>query len=82
MDVKIYEIIKGINQEQEKMKKDLIFLEDDVKRMRREVWEGYIPLCVLIGTYALMCYNSSYSEEVKPTILSVDKNINTTEFRR
>ena len=24
----------------------------------------------------------SYSEEVKPTILSVDKNINTTEFRR
>lgn len=82
MDVKVYEIIKGINQEQEKMKKDLIFLEDDVKRMRREVWEGYIPLCVLIGIYALMCYNSSYSEEVKPTILSVDKNINTTEFRR
>ena len=40
MDVKVYEIIKGINQEQEKMKKDLIFLEDDVKRMRRGVWEG------------------------------------------
>ena len=84
MDVKVYEIIKGINQEQEKMKKDLIFLEDDVKRMRRGVWEGYIPLCVLIGTYALMCYNTSYSysEKVKPTILPVDKNFNTTEFRR
>ena len=81
MDVKVYEIIKKINQEQEQMRKDIIFLENDVKKIRNEFWEGYIPLCVLIGTYALMCYNSSYSG-VKHTIVPLDRPLNTVEFRR
>lgn len=81
MDVKVYEIIKEINQEQEQIRKDIIFLENDVKKIRNEFWEGYIPLCVLIGTYALMCYNSSYSG-VKHTIVQLDRPLNNVEFRR
>ena len=83
MCAKVCGIVQDMNKEQKEMKKDLISLEKDVRKIREKIWESYIPLCVLIGTYALMCYNTSYtSEKVKPIIVPLDREFNTIEFRR
>ena len=79
-------IVQDLDKQQKEMKEELISLEEDVQKIRAEMWESYIPLFVLIGTYTLMCYNTSYSEsyseKVKPIIVPLDRNFNTNEFRR
>ena len=83
MGAKVCEIVQDLDKQQKEMKEDLISLEKDVQKIRDEMWESYIPLFVLIGTYALMCYNTSYtSEKVKPIIVPLDRDFNTIEFRR
>jgi hypothetical protein len=83
MCAKVCEIVQDLDKQQKEMKEDLISLEKDVQKIRDEMWESYIPLFVLIGTYALMCYNTSYtSEKVKPIIVPLDRDFNTIEFRR
>lgn len=83
MCAQVCEIVHDLDKQQKEMKEDLISLEKDVQKIRDEMWESYIPLFVLIGTYALMCYNTPYnSEKVKPIIVPLDKEFNTIEFRR
>ena len=82
MDDKVCKILGEMDKEQKKMKEDLTSLEDDVKRMKDRYWEGYFPLYFLIGSYALMCYTSSYSKKAEPIIVPLDRDFNTIEFRR
>ena len=86
MCAKVCEIVQDLDKQQKEMKEDLISIEKDVQKIRDEMWESYIPLFVLIGTYALMCYNTSYNksynEKVKPIIVPLDRGFNTVEFRR
>lgn len=86
MCAKVCGIVQDLDKQQKEMKEELISLEEDVQKIRAEMWESYIPLFVLIGTYTLMCYNTSYSEsyseKVKPIIVPLDRNFNTNEFRR
>ena len=86
MCAKVCGIVQDLDKQQKEMKEELISLEEDVQKIRAEMGESYIPLFVLIGTYTLMCYNTSYSEsyseKVKPIIVPLDRNFNTNEFRR
>ena len=58
MCAKVCGIVQDLDKQQKEMKEELISLEEDVQKIRAEMWESYIPLFVLIGTYTLMCYNT------------------------
>ena len=75
-------MIDIIDEEQKKMKKDIVLIEEDIQEMKMKFWEGFVPLCVLVGAYTLLSYNSKSTEH--PMIIEPlsDYPKNLTEFRR
>ena len=82
MGTEVCKMIDIIDEEQKKMKKDIVLIEEDIQELKMKFWEGIIPLCVLIGTYTLLSCNSKSSEH--PMIIEPlsDYPKNLTEFRR
>ena len=76
-------MIDIIDEEQKKMKKDIVLIEEDIQELKMKFWEGFVPLCILVGTYTLLCYNSKSSPD-HPMIIEPlsDYPKNLTEFRR
>ena len=82
MGTEVCKMIHVIDEEQKKMKEDIIHIEEDIQDMKMKFWEGFVPLCVIIGTYTLLSYNSKSLEH--PMIIEPlsDYPKNLTEFRR
>ena len=83
MGTEVCKMIDIIDEEQKKMKKDIFLIEEDIQEMKMKFWEGFVPFCVLIGTYTLISYNSKSSPD-HPIIIEPlsDYPKNLTEFRR
>ena len=83
MGTEFCKMIDIIDEEQKKMKKDIVLIEEDIQEMKMKFWEGFVPFCVLIGTYTLISYNSKSSPDHPIIIESLsDYPKNLTEFRR
>ena len=83
MGTEVCKMIDIIDDEKKKMKKDIVLIEEDIQEMKMKFWEGFVPFCVLIGTYTLISYNSKSSPD-HPIIIEPlsDYPKNLTEFRR
>ena len=82
MGTEVCKMIHVIDEEQKKMKEDIIHIEEDLQEIKMKFWEGIVPLCVLVGTYTLLCYNSK--DQTHPMIIEklTEYPKNLTEFRR
>ena len=82
MGTEVCKMIHIIDEEQKRMKKDIVLIEEDIQEMKMKFWEGIVPLCILVGTYTLLYYNSKNPEH--PMIIEklTDYPKNITEFRR